>query len=438
MRCVICFCLTTALVAAALSAQNLPRLPGGIGGGSRGTPKTAGSAGSGGGGRVKAELDQAERALDTCGRKIESGQAAQCGPYHAKFDDSIGDAKRALGSSASAGGAAELLLRLKDLEQRKAQQEAAIQQAGEQSQATAAKFSSAEAEKDKVTIEALRSFYQEFHHIAGAPDDLSVIASWPRTKKDVEALMQKYPMVKSRQGIATEAHDMVNKVRALHDDHRKALLDVDKQMVRIPEVVNQSMTGATERMQKAETEKRYDSALLAQKWMAEAEQRLKVYEIISADHPKRDPQLATTQRAKIAEINAQVDKLAEQIVSENVPPVHDYTGADAAQLKETVRRTWMANFASVRIVDIRLSGQWQRAGGYKWEGREDSWMKFDASRLRAFLIIDAGHGKFFYLRTATLTRDHVQGDRVEATVQRWDPTEKVNPLQTFLKAKVKL
>jgi len=112
-RSVLLVCALAWSAPAQFRVPKIPKVPGGgaDGGGSSGTP---GSGALGGGGRVKAELDQAERALDGCDRHIEKETPDGCATYHAKFDDSIADAQKAI-QGASIAVAAEYFTRINAL-----------------------------------------------------------------------------------------------------------------------------------------------------------------------------------------------------------------------------------------------------------------------------------------------------------------------------------
>lgn len=230
---------------------------------------------------------------------------------------------------------------------------------------------------------------------------------------------------------------MVNQVRLLDSAHKLALANVDKAMLSLPANVERTIEEARNRIERAKADKAlFGGALLAQEQIEGVEQMLKVYAIIGAEHPKNNVTFAGGTREKLAVLNAEVDKLAAELIAANEPPADNYRGGDAAALKEMLRKVWATNYPTVKIVRIGLRGDWNRAGGYKWEGNQESWLKFDASRLAGWMVIDTGHNKFVYLRSANLYRDHTNGDRTEARVQMYDPKEKVHPGQTYLKTKL--
>jgi DNA-binding ferritin-like protein len=424
--------LTTA---AFLAAQRIPKLPAGIGGvgTGRGTPTKAGS-GAGGGGKVQTELDQAQRALDQCGKYIERGKAALCPSYHTKFDDSIADAKRALNGS-GIGGAADFLSRIKEMEGRKAEQAKAIDDAASKEQAVAANLSSEDAVKDKVTIEALESFYRSFEtEIKSEPNDFRVVESWPQTQKDVEALLKKYPVPKSRQNMPLEVHDMINKVRTLDHNHKSALAAVEASVKSIPAVVNQKMVWAEDEIQKGVARKDYGPVSVGVEVLEGVEKRLKVYDIVTAEHKLRNPSFTTVTREKITALNKEADKVAEQIIASNKLPANSYNGADAGQLRDAIRKQFAAQAPNVKILDIRLLTDWNRSAGYSWRSSSESWQKFDESKLYAMVLIDGGP-KYAYARQAAVEKDFVNGGRMTVSLNAVKLRDgKEHPGGTFLKS----
>lgn len=416
-------------VAALLSAQRIPKLPGGS---SRGIPTKPGS-GVGGGGKVQTELDQAQRALDQCGKYIERDKASMCTSYHAKFDDSIADAKRALTSS-GVGGAAEFLTRIKEMEARKAEQVKAMGDSESKQQAVVANLSSEDAAKDKVTIEALQSFYKDFSRdIKSAPDDFKVMESWPRTQRDVDSLLKKYPAPKSRQNVPTEVHDMINKIRQLQNDHTLALAAAEQSVTKIPAMVNTAMVFAEEQIKKGVANQNYGAAVVGIGQLEDAEKRLKVYDIVAVGQKGFNPTFTSTTRDKIAALNKEAEKLAEQIIASNKPPANAYSGADAAQLRELIRKELTAAAPSLKILDIRLTSDWNRNAGYSWHNNSESWQKFDQAKLYAVAIVDGGP-KFAYSRGATIYKDFINGGRTTVTVNAVKLKDgKEHPGGTYLK-----
>lgn len=427
-------------IAVTLAAQfrvpKVPKLPGaGSGGGN-----TAGSP-LGGGGKVKAELDQAERALDGCDRHLKKDNPGGCATYHAKFDDSIADAQKAIQGS-TLGGVAEYATRLNELKARRDQQLTAMKGAGDKNAALNATYTGEDAEKDKVAIDALKSFYHDFHGTysttAPQPELLELAGQWGRVQTEVQRLLTKYPAVKSRQNIDPAAHDMIAAVRFLENDHKQSVADIARGMTEIPKLLKMDLDQARARLDRGESvDGKPGDGVLAGGFLDGVDRRLKLYALIGKDHPKFDSQLEPTTRVEWKQSSERLEKFLEKVIAENTLPADNYAGPDAAALKETARQTWTRNFPKFRIVKIGLTGQWTRTGGWKWEENRSAWFKFDSSRLNGYLIVDTGHPKYVYIRSMTNTKDHLNGDRVETGVGIWDPSDKPHPGGTYLREKVK-
>lgn len=417
-----------------LRVPKVPKLPGGGSGGTANSPLA-------GGGKVKAELDQAERALDGCDRHVKKDNPEGCAPYHAKFDDSIADAQRAIQGS-TLGGVAEFATRINELKARRDQQFTAMKGAGDKNAAVSAKYTGEDPEKDKVAIEALKSFYHDFHGTystsAPRPELLEVAGQWGRVQAEVGRLLTKYPAVKSCQNIDPAAHDMIAAVRFLEDDHRQRVEDIARGMAEMPRLLKMDLDQARARLDRAESvDGKPGDGVLAGGFLEGADRRLKLYALIGKDHPKFDPQLEPTTRADLKQSADRLDRFLEKVIAENTLPADNYAGPDAASLKETARQTWTKNYPKFRILKIGLTGQWNRAGGWKWEDNRSAWYKFDASRLNGYLIVDTGHPKYVYIRSMTNLKDHINGDRVETSVGIWDPMDKPHPGGTYLRTSVK-
>lgn len=408
------------------------------GGGGRGA---AGSAGSplGGGGRVKAELDQAERALDGCDRHIEKGNPDGCATYHAKFDDSIADAQKAI-QGASVGGAAEYVTRINDLKARRDGQLKGMQAAGEKNAALNAKFTSGDAEKDKAAIQALDEFYKNFVGMGStsAPGDalLELSARWPRVKAEAQRLLETYPVVKNRGKVDPSGHELVMAVRDLQDRHRQRESDVDKAVEKMPLLLKGDLDWANERLLKGEVDGLWGSGLQSEKFLNSIDGRLKLYNLIGKGHPKFDPQLEPTTRAKQEELRKRLDKFIDKIVAENKPPLDNYDGPDAAAIREEARKAWTAHFPDIKIVKIGLTGNWFRKAGWEWDDARSTWFKLDESKLGGFLIIDLGHPQHVYAISLNSYMDHINGGRRVTKVGLYDKRERLSPTQTFLRAAI--
>ncbi len=426
------------MLVAQLRVPKVPKLPGGGGASNSGT-----SAGSplGGGGRVKAELDQAERALDGCDRHLKRDNPDGCASAHAKFDDSIADAQKAI-QGATLGGAAQYVTRINELKARRDQQFAALKGAGDKNAALSATFTGEEAEKDRVAIEALKSFYQDFHGLTStaAPGEplLALAGQWSRVELEVQRLLAKYPVVKSRQNIDPAGHEMVTAVRLLDSDHKQRVAEVGKAVAEMPRLLKFDLDQARQRLDRAESaDGKPGDGVLAGGFLEGAGQRLKLYALIGQGHAKFDPQLEPSTRAELKQASDRLDKFLERVIAENSLPADNYAGPDAAALKETARQTWTRNYPQFRIVKIGITGEWHRTKGWKWEDHRSAWYKFDSSRLNGYLIVDTGHPKYVYIRSMSNYKDHLNGDRVETSVGIWDPADKPHPGGTYLREKVK-
>ncbi len=439
VRSIVWFCALAAVAPAQFRVPKIPKVAGGGAdrGGSSGTP---GSGALGGGGRVKAELDQAERALDGCDRHIKKENPDGCTTYHAKFDDSIADAQKAI-QGASIGGAAEYVTRIKDLKARRDEQLKGMQAAGDKNAALNAKFTSGDAEKDKVAIEALGSFYEEFHgfNSASAPGDelLELSARWPRVKAEVQRLLETYPIVKNRGKVDASGHELVMAVRKLSGDHEQRVAEVDKGMEKMAMWLKLDLDGANERLLKGEADGLWGSGLQSENYLNNIDLRFKLYNLIGKDHPKFDPQLEPTTRAKQKELQARLDKFIDKIVAENKPPADNYNGPDAAAIREEARKAWTAHYPDIKIVKIGLNGNWFRKAGWEWDDARTTWFKKDDSKLGGFLIIDLGHPQHLYMMPLNSYMDHINGGRRETKVGMYDRKERMNPGATFLRANVK-
>jgi hypothetical protein len=426
------------LLLAQFQIPKVPKLPGG---GS--SSASGGSANSplGGGGRVKAELDQAERALDGCDRTLKNNNPDGCTSYHTKFDDSIADAQKAIQGS-TLGGVAQYVTRINELKARRDQQLTAMKGSAEANAAPGAIYTGEDAGKDKLAIEALKTFYKDFHgmHSTSAPteDAIALAGQWSRVRTDVQRLLTKYPPVKSRQNIDPAAHEMIAAVRFLEGDHKQCLLRIDKGVTEMPRLLKFDLDQAIARLDRAESvDGKPGDGVLASGFLEGADRRLKHYTLMAKDHPKYDPQLEPATRAELKTANERLEKFFEKVIAENQMPADNYAGPDAASLKEAARQAWTKNFPKFKILKIGLTGEWNRTKGWKWEDNRSAWFKFDGSRLNGYLIVDTGHPKYVYIRSMSNTKDHLNGDRVQTGVGIWDPADKPHPAGTYLRANVK-
>lgn len=425
-------------VAGMLSAQfRVPKVPKMGTGNSKGAPANP----VGGGGKVKAELDQAERALDGCDRHLKKSNPDGCADYHAKFEDGIQDAQRAIQGS-TIGGVAEYTTRIKELRARRDAQLESMKGARDQNAALNEKFTGADAEKDKAAIEALGSFFKNFIGLYSttAPREelITLAAQWPRVKAEVQRLLGKYPVVKSRQNIDTSGHDMVMAVRGLEQDHKQRSNDVDKAMQAMPQLLKQDLASANERLEAGETRGLRGAGLMAGSHLDAIDGRLKLYALIGKDHPKFDAQLEPSIRAEQKVLARRLEKFTEQIISENTVPLDDYNGPDAAALKEAALAVWRKNYPEIKVVKVGLTGNWNRTAGWKWEDNQSAWFKFDQSRLGGYLMVDNGHPKYVYIRSMSHYKDHMNSSGgVETKVGIWDKNDPPVPQGTYLRERVK-
>lgn len=432
-----CGLTSATLLHAQFKLPKVPKVPGASGGGA-----TAGGSPIGGGGKVKAELDQAERALDGCDRHLKKDNPEGCATYHAKFEDSIGDAERALQGGSTAGAAAEYVTRINSLKARRDEQLKGMESSANKNAAVNATFTGEQAEKDKVAVEALRSFFKEFHGLNSttAPREelIELAKQWARVKIDSERLLTAYPAPKSRQKVDESGHAMITAVRSLDADLKHASAEVDKSVREaIPRLLKFDLDQAESRLSTAEANGIVGSGLQAGRFLEGVENRLALYKLIAKDHPGFDAQLEPLTMAKHKEVSAHLEKFTEKIIAENEIPADDYSGADAAGIKEAARQAWMKHYPNLKILRIGLRGNWNRSMGWKWEDSRDSWYKFDNSRLSGFLILDTGSPKFVYLRPVNSYKDHLNGGNPDTRVGIWDPKEKPHPGDTYLRSKLK-
>jgi len=312
--------------------------------------------------------------------------------------------------------------------------------AGAKNEVLNAKFTSSDAEKDKVAIEALSSFYAEFHRFrSSAPSDeaLALSARWPRVKLEVQRLLEAYPVVKNRGKVDPSGHEMIMAVRKLESDHNQSVADFDKVIGNMGMWLKMDLDGANERFLKSEVDGLGASGLSSEKFLNDIDQRFKLYNVLAKDHPKFDPQLEPTTRAKQKELQARLDKFTEKIVAENKPPADDYNGPDAAAIPDEARKAWMAHYPDIKILKVGLNGNWFRKAGWEWDDARTTWFKKDESRLGGFLIIDLGHPKYLHMMPLNSYMDHINGSRRETKVARYDRNERMNPQATFLRANAK-
>jgi hypothetical protein len=116
-----------------------------------------------------------------------------------------------------------------------------------------------------------------------------------------------------------------------------------------------------------------------------------------------------------------LEKIANDVIQANKPPVDRYVNPDLNAIKTLVSQRWLKDFPNEQILAVRVRDeQWQRSSGYEWDKFDLAWKFFDYSTLRASVVVkwDSKHAAAFPIE---IMKDHQQGDQIAVRGNRFEP-----------------